>query len=67
MLGALRDLYARFVYSLVRPAMELHKPKFDPEPVIDAMLKDLRKNGPVSRTMRLLNAGCACQRRPDER
>lgn len=48
----LKTLYARFVLWLIRPALELRKPKIDSQQVIDVMLKDLRKNGPISRGMK---------------
>ena len=47
----LKKLYARAVYWLIRPALELYKPvepRLDGEKlVIDAVLKDIRRNGPI--------------------
>ena len=48
----MREIYSRFVLWLIRPALERHKAKINPQVVVDIMLKDLRKNGPISRGMK---------------
>ncbi|WP_123660747.1 hypothetical protein [Pusillimonas sp. NJUB218] len=58
----LKTLYARFVLWLIRPALELRLSKIkssplDSQQVIDVMLKDLRRNGPISRAIRLSSDG----------
>jgi len=47
----MRNLYARFVLWLIRPALEANRPSMDAmrDVVIDVMLNDLRRNGPFSR------------------
>lgn len=44
----MRNLYASFVLWLIRPALEVSRPKVDPQAVIDIMLNDARRNGPFS-------------------
>lgn len=54
----MRSLYSRFVLWLIRPALEASAPKVDSQMVIDVMLKDLRRNGPVSHAMHQLEGDC---------
>ncbi|QIM48969.1 hypothetical protein G9Q38_07135 [Pusillimonas sp. DMV24BSW_D] len=53
----MREIYSRLVLWLIRPALERHQSKSKPslinaQQIIDVMLKDLRKNGPISRGMK---------------
>lgn len=50
----MRDLYARFVLWLIRPALEANRPSMDAmrDVVIDTIINDARKNGPASRAMK---------------
>lgn len=51
----LKRLYARIVLRLIRPALELSKPntpEFNPQHVIDVIVNDARKNGPIRRAVK---------------
>lgn len=50
----MRNLYARFVLWLIRPALEINRPSMDAmrDVVIGVMLNDLRKNGPIRRAIK---------------
>jgi len=50
----MRDLYARVILWLIRPALDLHKQRTGDRAVIDAVLKDLRNNGRFGQAIRTL-------------
>lgn len=52
--GDMRNLYARIVLWLIRPALELRKPNINVigKIVVDELIKDANRNRPISRHAR---------------